>query len=117
MRCISTRMHSGVPPSIVELAGADQGHVAQADGRAAVAGNIDVDVVGGREEDADDVVLADAVALEHAVHQRLHALGDLLDGVGVDRGRAAQRERHRARQATLATPGPAADSKCAPRPA
>ena len=48
-----------------------------------------VDVVGGREEHADDVVVREVVAGEHLVEQRQHALGDLFFGVGVDRGRAA----------------------------
>src|SRR5204863_456424 len=43
-----------------------------------------VDVVGGREQDADDVVLVDVVALQHAGDERLDALGHLLGGVAVD---------------------------------
>ena len=42
--------------------------------RAAVAGNMRVDVVGGGEQDADDVVVVDVVAIEHLLQQRDHAL-------------------------------------------
>ena len=49
-----------------------------------------VDVVGGGEEDADEVVVVDAVALEHLLEQRDDPLVDLLGGVVVDGGGAAQ---------------------------
>ena len=52
-----------------------------------------MDVVGGGEQDADEVVLVDVVALEHLDHQGLDPLVDLLVGVGVDGGRAARSAR------------------------
>src|SRR5690606_31669296 len=49
-----------------------------------------VDVVGRREDDADEVVLGDVVAIEHLLEQRDHALEDVLLDVFVDGGRAAE---------------------------
>ena len=48
------------------------------------------DVVGGGEDDADDVVVRDRVALEHRLDQRLRLGVDLVFGVLIAGGRAAQ---------------------------
>src|SRR5581483_9385835 len=72
-----------------QLARADQGHVAEADGPRRRGGEHRRDVLGGGEQDADDVVVTDVVGLEHARHQGLDALGDLIGSVLVDCGRAA----------------------------
>ena len=49
-----------------------------------------VDVLGGREHDADQIVLGHRVAIEHLVHQRLHPFGEVRGLVDVEGGRPAQ---------------------------
>src|SRR5919109_621378 len=74
----------------VELPGTEQRHVAHADGAGGSGREHRAHVVGGGEDDADEVVLRHVVAVEHGAQQGLDALVHLLGGVGVDRGRAAQ---------------------------
>ena len=64
-----TRMHSGVPPAR-RAPRADQRHVAEADRAGRRGRERRADVVGGGEQDADEVVVVDAVALEHRLEQR-----------------------------------------------
>ena len=47
-----------------------------------------MDVAGGREEDADDVVVVDVVAIEELLHHLDHALTDVVRLVAIDGGRA-----------------------------
>src|SRR5262245_59744095 len=74
----------------VDLLRPDEGNVAQPH-RARRRRRVHrVDVAGCREQDADDVVVIDVVALEQLLQHGDHALGDVLWLVAVDCGRGAQ---------------------------
>ena len=90
LRWIITRMHIGVPPSMSSSRAQISGHVAQPElaGRQGREGP--VDVVGGGEQHADQVVVVEAVALEQRLEQGDHPLEQVLGLVDVDGGGAAQ---------------------------
>ncbi len=79
----------------VELASADHGHVAQADGARRSGREQRVHVVGSREHDTHQVVVVDPVAGEHLPQQLHDAVLNLLGGVVVDRGGTTQGSQHR----------------------
>ena len=87
-------MHSGMAPGTGISAAQSRGTAPKPISRMAVAGKMLAHVAGGGEEDADDVVLDQPVALHELAHQLLGALGHLLDRVGVDRRRPAQTPDH-----------------------
>ena len=75
---MSSRMQRGLAPGTSISAGAEQGHGAEADAPGG-GGREHGDHVGrGREEDADEVVLDQAVAPHHLAQQLLDPLGHLL---------------------------------------
>ena len=86
----STRTQRGMAPGTGISGAHSRGTAPKPMPRAAVAGNIETHVGRGREDDADDVVLDELVALHDLAQQLLDALGDLLGGVGIDGGGAAQ---------------------------
>src|SRR5690606_1165934 len=73
-------------PDDVQLPGADERHVAQPDLAGAGGREGAVQVVGGREQDADDVVVVDAVAAAHLLEQLDGPLVDVRLLVDVDGG-------------------------------
>ena len=87
-------MHSGMAPGTAISAAQSSGTAPNPISRMAVAGKVLCHVGGGREEHADDVVLAQVVAHHDLAHELLGALGDLLHRVGVDRGGPAQAPDH-----------------------
>jgi len=70
----------------VELASADQGDIPQAQLAGARGWEGGPDVVGGREQDADDVVVVHPVALAHRLQQHHDPLVDVHLFVDVDGG-------------------------------
>ena len=68
-----------------------QRHVAEPEGAGGGRREHRDDVVGRGEQDADEVVVSDAVAFQHRGHERLHPLADLLGRVLVEGRRAAER--------------------------
>jgi len=74
----------------IELAGTDQGHVAQPVLAGRRRRERAVQVVGGGEEDADQVVVIESVAIEHRLEQLQDPLGHVLLGVDVQGGGTPQ---------------------------
>ena len=75
-----------------ELAGTDQRDIAEPERARRRRRELGGDVVGRGEEDADQVVVGDVVAVEHLLHERLGLQLDLGFRVLVDGCRAAQRQ-------------------------
>ena len=69
---------------IGKLTGTDERHVAEPEGTGRGGGEHRGDVVGGGEQDADEVVVADAVSLQHRGDEGLHPIVHLLDGVLIE---------------------------------
>src|SRR6516165_4328085 len=69
-----------------EFSGTDQRNVTETDPACRGGRKHRPDVVGGGEQDADEIILAQSVALQHGVYECLDALVDLLDVVVVERG-------------------------------
>src|SRR5690606_748076 len=82
---------AGRPALDVELARADERHVAEAELAGGLGREGRVDVVGGGEQHADEVVVPDPVALEERFEQGDHPLEQVVLLVDVDGGGAAQR--------------------------
>jgi hypothetical protein len=78
------------PVDDAELARAEQRHVAQTEGTRCGRGELGREVVGGSEDNADQLVVVDVVALEHGFHQRLRRAFDLFLGVVGAGGRTPQ---------------------------
>src|ERR1700674_1244886 len=76
-------------PDDSQLAGTDQRHGAQAHRPGRGGREQRADVLGGGEQDGDEVVLDQPVALQDQPEQVHHPFGDGLGGVGVDGGGAA----------------------------
>ena len=76
-------------PADVELLGAEQRHVAPAEVAGGLGGEHRVDVRRAGEPGADDVVVVEAVALDHGAEQLDDPLDDGVAGVVLDGGRAA----------------------------
>ena len=92
---VGSQMHQnsdaqGCRSGDVDLLRAQQRNVPKPDAARGGGREYRVDIGRGGEHHADQVVVVDTVAVEHDLDERLGALGDLLDSVGVDRGRAAQ---------------------------
>jgi hypothetical protein len=54
-----------------------------------------MDIVCRREENTDDVVVIDPVALDHLLEQRDRAGSDIVGSVGINGGGAAKRSNNR----------------------
>ena len=74
-----------------KLAGAHQRNIRQTHRACGLGGEHGVQVVGGREEDTDDIVEVDVIATEHVAQQRSDALDHLLPSAGIEGGGAANR--------------------------
>jgi hypothetical protein len=66
-----------------ELPGAQQRHVGEAEQPRGVGGELRGEIRGGREDDGDDVVGREVVALQHGGDELGRSLEDLLAGVAV----------------------------------
>ena len=74
-----------------KLASTHQRNIRQAHRTRGLRGEHRVQVVGGREEDADDIVEVHVIAAEHVAQQRGDALDHLLTSVGIEGGGTANR--------------------------
>jgi hypothetical protein len=81
---------SGRAPVDVQFSGAQQGNVAETDGPGRRGGKHGVQIVGGREDDRDQVGFVHVVFRQHGFDERLDPGTDLVDGVLVDGGRSSQ---------------------------
>ena len=70
-------------PGHGDLAGADERHVAEPQRACSGRRELAREILGRREEDADDVVVRDPVALEHLAHELLRTCLDLLRSIEV----------------------------------
>src|SRR5439155_24039633 len=75
-----------------QLPGAQQWHVTEPQRPGGGGREFAVDVIGGGEDDADEILVVDVVAGQHLLHQPLRLLRDLVLGVGVERDRPPQSE-------------------------
>jgi hypothetical protein len=75
-----------------DLARAQQRHAVEAEGARGDGGELGVEVVGGREDAADDVLGRERVALHDRAHQLGGGVEDVLSVVAIDADRAPQGE-------------------------
>ena len=68
----------------VELTGADEWHVTKTGNTSGGGGEGRMDVISRGEQDADDVLMVDTVALDHFIEKSNGALLHLIDRVDVD---------------------------------
>lgn len=68
----------------VELAGADEWHVSKTSNTSGGCGKGRMDVISRGEQDADDVIVVDTIALDHFIEKSNGALLHLIDGIDVD---------------------------------
>ena len=96
-------------PSDIELACTDKRNIAEPNVASSRSREHRMDVVGRREEHANDVVVIDAVALDHLFKQRDRAGSNIVDGVGINGGGAAKRSDNRSHGEILERSGQRAE--------
>jgi hypothetical protein len=88
-------------PSDIEFAGTDERNIAEPDVASSRGREHRMDVVGRSEENADDVVMLDAIALDHLFKQRNRARSNIVGGISINGGGAAKRSDSRSHNVIL----------------